>query len=90
MAAIATITRFAFGGASTFPGDARQIIVSATQPPIVIAPGYPVPDSTAGYAYVSASALTGGRIRYREPQAAPLPDSRREARWPAASTSSAM
>lgn len=64
---------FSFGGASTFPGDARQIIVSATQPPIVISPGYPVPDSTAGYAYVSASALKAAGFDTVSLQAAPLP-----------------
>jgi filamentous hemagglutinin len=50
------------GGISTFPdadilGATSQIIVSATQPPIVIGPATPVPAALAENAYVSANAL---------------------------------
>jgi filamentous hemagglutinin family protein len=56
------------GSSSTFPGTpgnggatSSEILVSATQPPIVINPGLPIPDSIAETAYVSANALaTGG------------------------------
>jgi filamentous hemagglutinin family protein len=46
-----------YGLGSTFPSTPRQIVVSTTQPPIVIAPGSAVPDSLSGFAYVSTSAL---------------------------------
>ena len=46
-----------FGGTSTFPQDPRQIVVSTTQSPLVVSPGYAVPTYTAGFAYVSAAAL---------------------------------
>lgn len=50
-----------YGGTSSFPGTpgvtASQIIVSATQPPIVVNPGLSIPNSIAENAYVSADAL---------------------------------
>ena len=48
----------AFPSVPAFPGDARQIIVSATQPPLVVSPGTPVPDFAAGIADVSAASLS--------------------------------
>lgn len=53
----------AAGSTSTFPdadttGATSQIIVSATQPPVVIGPGLAVPASLAENAYVSANALS--------------------------------
>jgi filamentous hemagglutinin family protein len=62
-----------FGGTSTFPGDPRQVIVSATQAPFVVAPGTAVPDSTAGYAFVSAGALASAGFDTISLRAAPLP-----------------
>jgi filamentous hemagglutinin family protein len=62
-----------FGGTSTFAGNARQIIVSATQPPVVISPGYAVPESTDGFAYVSAGALKAAGFDTVSLTAASLP-----------------
>ena len=62
-----------YGGASTFSGDPRQVIVSATQPPLVVGLGTAVPDTTAGYAYVSAAALASAGFDSISLRAAPLP-----------------
>jgi filamentous hemagglutinin len=62
-----------YGGASTFPPDPRQIIVSATQPPIVVGPGDAVPGSAAGFAYVSANALASSGFDTLTLKAASLP-----------------
>jgi filamentous hemagglutinin family protein len=64
---------FAFGGNSSFPADPRQIIVSATQPPTVVGEGDAVPDSLAGFAYVSADALTAAGFDTVSLHAASLP-----------------
>jgi filamentous hemagglutinin len=45
------------GGPQTFPTDARQILVSQTLPPSVVAPGASVPDWLAGEALVPATTL---------------------------------
>jgi filamentous hemagglutinin len=62
-----------YGGQSTFNPDARQIVVSATQPPIVISPGNEIPDSTDGFAYVSARALAAAGFETVSLKAATLP-----------------
>ena len=66
---------FSFGGtdAVPFPSDPRQVIVSATQPPIVVGPGDAVPESAAGFAYVSASALETAGFDTVSLKAASLP-----------------
>lgn len=60
------------GGVSTFPAQAREILVSQTQPPIVVAPGTAVPDYLAGLAYVSASQLQSAGFDSVSLRAAPL------------------
>jgi filamentous hemagglutinin family protein len=64
---------FSFGGASSFPGDPRQIVVSAAQAPIVVSPDTPVPDSLGGFAYLSTSALQAAGFDSISLKAAPLP-----------------
>jgi filamentous hemagglutinin len=66
---------FSFGGADPvpFPSDPRQVIVSATQPPIVVGPGDAVPESAAGFACVSASALESAGFDTVSLKAASLP-----------------
>ena len=61
------------GGNSTFPNGPREIVVSETQPPIIVAPGYAVPDSLSGYAYVSAMALQQAGFDTLSLKAASLP-----------------
>ena len=65
------------GTASTFPGTpgvtASEIIVSATQPPIVIDPGLPIPNGIAESAYVSSNALTAAGFDAIQLKAVSLP-----------------
>jgi filamentous hemagglutinin family protein len=61
------------GGPSTFSQNARQVVVGATQPPVVVSPGYAVPDSLAGIADVSAGALQSAGFDTVSLTAASLP-----------------
>jgi filamentous hemagglutinin family protein len=62
---------------STFPGTpgvtSSQIVVSATQPPIVIDPGLDIPNSLAENAYVSAGALAAAGFDIIQLKAVSLP-----------------
>jgi filamentous hemagglutinin len=64
------------GVGTSFPGLAgitsSQIIVSATQPPIVIDPGLGIPNALAENAYVSASALAAAGFGIIDLKATPL------------------
>ncbi len=55
-----------------FPGDARQIVVSAAPPPLVVSPGTPVPDLAAGIADVSAASLSAAGFDSISLRAVPL------------------
>jgi filamentous hemagglutinin family protein len=66
---------YSFGGISTFSQNSRQIIVSATQTDMPVAPGSAVPDSMAGTAYVSADALSAAGFDSISLKAASLPQS---------------
>ncbi len=64
---------FSFGGVSSFPADARQIILAETQTPVVTQPGADVPVSTAGLADIATNSLRSAGFDTVRLQAAPLP-----------------